>query len=62
MIHVGLHSAGIYHKKFRRQNLKNKKYALPSVQGRHSAQSSLPSVGVDNELARLGSTRLELAR
>jgi hypothetical protein len=24
MIHVGLHSAGIYHKKFGRQNLKNK--------------------------------------
>jgi hypothetical protein len=44
MEHVSLHSVGTNNKKFGWKKKKGK-YTLPSVQGRHLAKHSLPSVG-----------------
>jgi hypothetical protein len=42
MIHVGLHSVGTHHKKVWLKK-KQLKFALPSVNIRHSVKKSLPS-------------------
>jgi hypothetical protein len=46
MEHVSLHSVVIYHKKFGWKRIKIKIYFV-SVQDRHSAKHSLPSVGLE---------------
>jgi hypothetical protein len=43
MVHVGLHSVGTYHKKFGKENKKNKNRFLRVLQLGHSAKNALSS-------------------